>query len=140
NDIIIGMPVLNRSNHKFRNTPGLFMNVIPVRLRLQQDWTFADILNAIKLEAKESYRHQRLPLSETFKHFRGNPRFRNELFDVTVIYRNMDFSQRFGEAKLRTVTLDTQIRTESISLEIDEYDEEENVNLFFNYNPLVLSE
>ncbi|MDX9882075.1 MAG: amino acid adenylation domain-containing protein [Prolixibacteraceae bacterium] len=139
-DIIIGMPVLNRSNHKFRNTPGLFMNMIPVRLRLQQDWTFANILNAIKLEVKESYRHQRLPLSETFKHFRGNPGFRNELFDVTVIYRKVDFSQRFGEAKLQSVTLDTQIRTESISLEIDEYDEEENVNLFFNYNPLVFSE
>jgi fengycin family lipopeptide synthetase D len=139
-DIIIGIPVLNRSNHKFRNTPGLFMNMIPLRLRLSAEWTFTDILNAIKAEVKECYRHQRLPLSETFKYFRGNPEFKNELFDVTFIYRKMDFSQKYGKAKLNTVTLDTQIRNESLSIEVDEYDNDENVNIFFNYNPLVLSE
>jgi amino acid adenylation domain-containing protein len=140
NDIVIGMPVLNRSSHKFRNTPGLFMNIIPVRLRLEKEWTFMDILTAIKHELKESYRHQRLPLSETYKHFRNLPEFHNELFDVTIIYRKMDFSQRFGDAKLHTVTLDTHLRIESLSLEIDEYDDEENVNLFFNYNPMIFSE
>lgn len=140
NDIIIGMPVLNRSNHKFRNTPGLFMNIIPVRLRLEREWSFMDILTAIQHEVKESYRHQRLPLSETYKHFRNHPEFHNELFDVTIIYRKMDFSQRFGNAKLHTITLDTHLRIESLSLEIDEYDDEENVNLFFNYNPLIFSE
>jgi amino acid adenylation domain-containing protein len=139
-DIVIGMPVLNRSNHRFRNTPGHFMNMIPVRVHLKENWTFTDILNSIKSEVKESYRHQRLPLSETVKHFRNNPEFRNELFDVTIIYRKMDFSQRFGEARLHSITLDTQLRTESLSLEIDEYDDEANVNLFFNYNPLVISE
>ncbi len=140
NDIVVGMPVLNRSNHKFRNTPGLFMNMIPLRLKLDSQWTFTDILNAIKAEVKECYRHQRLPLSETFRYFRDQPEFKNELFDVTMVYRKMDFSQQFGEAKLSSVTLDTQLRNESLSLEIDEYDENENVNLFFNYNPLVLSE
>lgn len=141
NDIIIGMPVLNRSNHKFRNTPGLFMNMIPLRLQLSTEWTLADILNAIKTEVKESYRHQRLPLSETFKHFRSNPDFKNELFDVTIVYRKMNFSQRFGNSqKISTITLDTQLRNESLSIEIDDYDEDESVNIYFNYNPQVLSD
>lgn len=139
-DIIIGMPVLNRSNFKFKNTPGLFMNTTPLRLRMESDWTFSDLLNYIKAEVKECYRHQRLPLSEIFRHFRNNPEFMNELFDVTVIYRKMDFSQKFGNAKLHTVTLDTEIRNESFGMEIDEYDDDENVNIFFNYNPQVLSE
>jgi amino acid adenylation domain-containing protein len=138
-DIVIGMPVLNRSNHKFRNTPGLFMNMIPFRFRLTPEWTFADMLNAIKTEVKECYRHQRLPMGETFKHFRHDREFKNELFDVTIVYRKMDFSQKFGNAKLQTTTLDSQIRNESLGLEIDEYDNDENVNVFFNYNPLVLS-
>ena len=139
-DMVIGMPVLNRSNHKFRNTPGLFMNMIPLRLKLTDSCTFTDILNTVKAEVKESYRHQRLPLSEIYKHFRNHPEFKNELFDVTIVYRKMDFSQKLGDVKLQTVTLDTQIRNESLGLEIDEYDDEDNVNLFFNYNPLVLSE
>jgi fengycin family lipopeptide synthetase D len=140
NDIVIGMPVLNRSNYKFRNTPGLFMNMIPLRVHLASEWTFKDILSAIKTEVKESYRHQRVPLSELYKYFRNNPEFKNELFDITFVYRKMDFSQKFGKAKLNSVTLDTQIRNESLSIEVDEYDNDENVNIFFNYNPLVFSE
>jgi len=140
NDMIIGMPVLNRSNHKFRNTPGLFINTIPVRLHLSEDWTFTDTLNAIKSEVKESYRHQRLPLNEVYKSFRSHPEFKNELFDVTIVYRKMEFSQKLGDSKFFAITLDTQTRTESLSLEVDDYDDEENVNLFFDYNPAVLSE
>ncbi len=139
-DIVIGMPVLNRSNHKFRRTPGLFLNMIPLRLHLSVDWTFTDILNAIKAEVKECYRHQRLPLSEMLRNLRNTPEFNNELFDVTIVYRKLEFSQRFGSANLKAITLGTQLRNESFGLEVDEYDDEGNVNIFFNYNPLVLSE
>ena len=139
-DIVVGMPVLNRSNHKFRNTPGLFMNMIPFRLQLDENWTLTEILKAIKSEVKECYRHQRLPMSETFSHFRNNPEFKNELFDVTIIYRKMDFNYKLDNSKIRTITLDSQIRNESFGMEIDEYDDEENVNIFFNYNPLIFSE
>ncbi|MGE5402693.1 MAG: amino acid adenylation domain-containing protein [Ignavibacteriales bacterium] len=139
NEMIIGMPVLNRSNYIFRNTPGLFMNMMPLRLNIESEGTFEDILNTIKSEVRECYRHQRFPLGDTLKYLRTNPEFNNELFDVTVIYRKNDYSQRFGGAKLHSITFDTEIRNESLSIEIDEYDEEGNVNIFFNYNPLVIS-
>ncbi|MGE5457090.1 MAG: condensation domain-containing protein, partial [Methanococcaceae archaeon] len=140
NEIIIGMPVLNRSNFKFRNTPGLFMNLMALKLEINPEGTFDDILTSIKSEVRESYRHQRFPLGDILRHLRSNTEFNNELFDVTVIYRKSDYSQRFGGAKLHSITFDTEIRSESLSIEIDEFDEEGNVNLFFNYNPLVISE
>lgn len=140
NEMIIGMPVLNRSNHKFRNTPGLFMNMMALRLNINPDGSFEEIINTVKSEVREGYRHQRFPLRDTIRHLRSNPEFNNELFDVTVVYRKNDFSQRFGEAKIKTVTLDTAIRNESLSIEIDEYDDEGNINIFFNYNRLVISE
>jgi amino acid adenylation domain-containing protein len=140
NELIIGMPVLNRSNYKFRNTPGLFMNMMALRINVNPDGTFEKIINTIKSEVREGYRHQRFPLRDTIKYLRTNPEFNNELFDVTVVYRKNDFSQRFGGEKLHSITFDTGIRSESLSIEIDEYDEEENVKIFFNYNPLVISE
>ena len=92
NDFIVGMPSLNRSNYKFRNTPGLFMNMMALKLAINQDGTFEDIVNLIKSEAREGYRHQRFPLGDTIKFLRSNPEFNNELFDVTVIYRKNDYS------------------------------------------------
>ena len=140
NDFIIGMPVLNRSNHKFRNTPGLFLNMMALRLNINQDATFNELINSIRSDVREGYRHQRFPLRDSIRYLRGNQEFNNELFDVTIIYRKNDFSQRFGEARINTITLDTEVRTESLSIEIDEYSDDENVNMFFNYNPLVISE
>ncbi|MDD4109564.1 MAG: AMP-binding protein, partial [Prolixibacteraceae bacterium] len=139
-DIVVGMPVLNRSNHKFKNTSGLFMNMTMLRMHIDPARTLSDFLEVVRSEVKECYRHQRIPLSEIFRHFRHTPGFRNELFDVTIVYRKMDFSQKLGENKLNAVTLDTQVRNESLGIEIDEYDDEDNVNIFFNYNPLVFSE
>lgn len=139
-EFIIGMPVLNRSNHKFRNTPGLFMNMIGVNIRVDPGHKFTDLLNLIKSEIRECYRHQRFPLRQITRHLRNAyPDFGNELFDVTVVYRKVDYNQKIGGSKLNSITFDTSLRSESLSIEIDEYDEEENVNIFFNYNPQVIS-
>ncbi|MFH0733032.1 MAG: amino acid adenylation domain-containing protein [bacterium] len=139
-EFIIGMPVLNRSNYKFRNTPGLFMNMMALKLKIDPDGTFEDIINFIKTEVREGYRHQRFPLRDIIKHLRNKSDFNNELFDVTVIYRKNDYSQRFGDAKINSITFDSEIRSESLSIEIDEYGDDSNVNIFFNYNPCVISE
>jgi len=140
NELVIGMPILNRSNHKFRNTPGLFLNMMALKLSANPEVTFEEVINSIKSEIREGYRHQRFPLIDIIKLLRANPEFKNELFDVTVVYRKNDFAQRFGQSRIKTITLDTEIRSESLSIEIDEYDNEENLNIFFNFNPQVISE
>ena len=56
-----------------------------------------------------------------------------------MIYRKLDYDIQFGGSPARTVTLDTQARTETLSLEVDEYNSDEDVNLFFNYNPQLIS-
>ena len=139
-EIIVGMPVLNRSNYKFKNTAGLFMGLIPFRIQIQDESSFKDFINDIKAEARGIYRHQRLPLGEVINHFRSDTNFLGEIFDVTINYSKMDFSQRFGKAKLQSINIDAPIQSESLSLQIDEFGGEENVNLHFNYNPQVFSE
>lgn|GEM_PF-1422032 len=139
NEFILGMPVLNRSNHKFRNTPGLFMNMMGLRLAIKPDDTFTELIKLIKSETREGYRHQRFPLRDILKHLRSTNNFTGDLFDVTVVYRNGSYSQYLGDTKLKSVTFDSEMRDESLSIEIDEYDVEGNVNIFFNYNPLVIS-
>jgi fengycin family lipopeptide synthetase D len=140
NELVIGIPVLNRSNHRFRHTPGLFMNMMPLRLTIAPEGTFEDVVHSIKSALREGYRHQRFPLRDTIRHLRSGAEFNHDLFDVTVVYRNHDLAQRFGGAHIRTTTFDTGLRNESLSMEIDEYDQEGDVNIFFNYNPLVIPE
>jgi amino acid adenylation domain-containing protein len=138
-DIVAGTPILNRSNHAFRRTAGMFMNMMPLRLRIDRDASVVGLAGRIQAETRSCYRHQRFPLGETLRHCRSLDGFCHAIFDVTVVYRKLDYDIAFGGSPTRVITLDTGAREETLSLEIDEYNQDEDVNLFFNYNPQLIS-
>ena len=138
-DIVAGTPILNRSNHAFRRTAGMFMNMMPLRIQIDRDASVLGLAGRIKAETRTCYRHQRFPLGETLRHCRSLDGFCHGIFDVTVVYRKLDYDVTFGGSPMRVITLDTGAREETLSLEIDEYNEDEDVNLFFNYNPQLIS-
>ena len=138
-DIVAGTPILNRSNHAFRRTAGMFMNMMPLRLRIGKDASILGLAGQINADTRSCYRHQRFPLGETLRHCRSLDGFCHAIFDVTVVYRKLDYDITFGGSPMRTITLDTGAREETLSLEIDEYNQDEDVNLFFNYNPQLIS-
>ncbi len=138
-DMVIGTPILNRSNHAFRRTAGMFMNMMPIRLRLDRTMSLLALAEVIKGETRACYRHQRFPLREILQWCRTLDGFFHGVYDVTFVYRKLDYDLSFGDSPLRVVTLDTQAREETLSVEVDEYNQEEDVNLFFNYNAQLIS-
>lgn len=138
-DIVFGTPILNRGNHAFRRTAGMFMNMMPLRIQVDKRGSILSLAAQIKAETRACYRHQRFPLAETLRHCRSLDGFCHGVFDVTVTYRKLDYSHTFGGSPMRVVTLDTRAREETLSLEIDEYSKDGDINLFFNYNPQLIS-
>ena len=138
-DIVIGTPILNRSNHAFRRTAGLFMGMMPLRIHIDRNETLFDLAAKIKSETRTCYRHQRFPYGEILNHCRSLEGFCQSIFDVTLVYRKLDFDAHFGSTPMRTISLDPGVRDETLSIDVDEYNEAEPVNFFFNYNPLLIS-
>lgn len=138
-DIVIGTPILNRSNHAFRRTAGMFMNMMPLRIAIAKNATVLGLARQIAAELRACYRHQRFPLGEILRHCRTVDGFCHGVFDVTLVYRKLDYDIQFGGSPARAVTLDTQARDETLSIEVDEYNGEEDVNFFFNYNRQLIS-
>ncbi|AFL68053.1 non-ribosomal peptide synthetase [Sulfurospirillum barnesii] len=137
NDIVIGMPILNRNNKKFRNTSGMFMGMIPLRIKMEEGMSFMDLALGISRELRECYRHQRYPLGQIIKDCRSKEGFYGNIFDITFVYRKLSYDKKFGKTLMRMQILDTKAREESFSVEVDEFDDGD-VNLFFNYNPYVI--
>ena len=67
NQVVVGMPVLNRENTRERNTVGLFANTIPLIINVDHDRTFDDLVEEVKQKLTEAYRHRRLPIGEIVK-------------------------------------------------------------------------
>ncbi|MGC9969935.1 MAG: amino acid adenylation domain-containing protein [Bryobacteraceae bacterium] len=138
-DIVIGTPILNRGNRVFRRTAGMFMNMMPLRLGIESESTLLGLARQIHAEVRSCYRHQRFPFGEIVRRCRTLEGFCHNVFDVTLVYRKLDYDFDFGGSPARTITLDTNAREETLSLEVDEYNEQEDVNFFFNFNPRLIS-
>ncbi|HET8798152.1 MAG TPA: amino acid adenylation domain-containing protein, partial [Thermoanaerobaculia bacterium] len=63
-DIVIGTPVANRQRREFENLIGFFVNMLAVRLRLDDQPAFASFLSAVKETALAAFAHQELPFEQ----------------------------------------------------------------------------
>jgi hypothetical protein len=63
-DLVVGLPVLNRSTAAFKQTVGLFASVTPAWFRFGKTLNFIELIQAIREELQQNYRHQRFPVSE----------------------------------------------------------------------------
>ncbi|AZC38062.1 non-ribosomal peptide synthetase [Pseudomonas chlororaphis] len=95
---VVGLPILNRSNARFKNTLGLFTQVSAVRFSFSQDLPFGELVRAVRDVLKQDFRHQRFPLSEMNRSLGLLREDRGQLFDLSLSYEQDDHDYRYGEA------------------------------------------
>lgn len=129
----IGLPVLNRSNAKFKKTVGLFMGINPLKLDFGLDCTIQDLVTEIKNQLKQDYRHQRFPLGKLISELQlhGN---KNSLFDITLSYEKQDYSSHFLNTKTSVSPLTHESERVALAMYVREFDENEDVKIDFDYN------
>ena len=133
NDIGIGLPVLNRSKSTYKKTVGLFMGISPLRMQLDFDNTFKDLINDIKNQLKQDYRHQRLPLGKLIQELQLFSE-KERLFNITLSYEKQNYSTNFKNTQTKVIPLSHQSERVALAIYIREFDESEDVKIDFDYN------
>ncbi|QNK61913.1 amino acid adenylation domain-containing protein [Pedobacter sp. PAMC26386] len=90
---IIGIPVFNRTNKRFKSVIGTFVNVLPFSISLQDNLTFIDLLVKIKNELRECYKHSRFPLHNILQGIENNIDIINVLFS----YQKNSYETKLGD-------------------------------------------
>lgn len=131
--ISIGIPVLNRSGKKSKNTVGLFMSVSPLLLEINENETFINLLENIKKRLRQDYRHQRFPLREMIKELQLFQK-QEELFNITLSYEKHDYSNNFINTDTTVVPLSHESERVALAIYIREFDILDDVRIDFDYN------
>ncbi|MFH8217695.1 amino acid adenylation domain-containing protein [Streptomyces sp. NPDC018057] len=63
-DVIFGMPTANRTEVECERTVGFFINMLPLRCRIDPDETFKECLAGIQRRFRDGQAHGQLPLEE----------------------------------------------------------------------------
>lgn len=90
-DLVIGTPVHNRRNFASKQTIGLFVSTLPLRITADAEWRFGDVMQQIAVDQKRDFRHQPYPLGELNRDLKLNQQGRRQLFDLSFNYQKLDF-------------------------------------------------
>ncbi|MDX2055558.1 MAG: amino acid adenylation domain-containing protein [Polyangiaceae bacterium] len=63
-EIVVGIPVANRSPEETEPLIGMFVNTLPLRLRLDPEWAFKALLRHVRDVCLEAFEHQEVPFEK----------------------------------------------------------------------------
>lgn len=86
-DFVLGTPILNRSNFKEKNTCGMFINTLPLRVTLQGDITFSDFASKVATDSMGLLRHQKYSYQSIIEDLRKKDSGLPSLYNILVSYQ-----------------------------------------------------
>ncbi|MBP2630722.1 MAG: amino acid adenylation domain protein [Firmicutes bacterium] len=133
-EIVIGVPILNRGKAKYKQIIGLFANIVPLRINIGKDISFSELMLTIKNELMECYRHQKFPVGEIYRTVSEQSKEKNNIFDISLSYINRDFSDNFVTASdYDIVSLAHQHERNALTIFVREYSEDRDILFDFDY-------
>ena len=133
NNFAIGLPVLNRSKSIYKKTVGLFMGISPLRIPIDFNASFQDLIVEIKNTLRNDYRHQRFPLGKLIQELQIFSE-KERLFNITLSYEKQNYSNDFLHTQTQVIPLTHKSERVALALYIREFDEQEDVKIDFDYN------
>lgn len=88
-EIIIGVPLTNRREETHNDIQGCFVNILPIKVQIEQDNNFKDIFKKTRFKMLEAHRNQEIPYSklvENIKYKRDS--FYNPIFQTGFTFEN----------------------------------------------------
>ncbi len=92
-DIIIGSPVANRTSKNTRNTCGMFVSTVPVRIQINDDLKFSEFIGVVSSEWFSALKHQKYPYDLLLQELRKTHKGLDSLYDVTLSYQYGTFEK-----------------------------------------------
>ena len=90
--LVTGLPVFNRRTKGFKNTLGTFVNILPFSILPEEGATFIEILDQVKHELNECYKHQRFALYDILDALGG----KGNVYNITFSYQKNIYEARLG--------------------------------------------
>ncbi|MFJ3202336.1 amino acid adenylation domain-containing protein [Streptomyces sp. NPDC086989] len=63
-EVVVGLPVANRSRAELESLIGMFVNLLPIRVRLDGELTFRGLLRQVRATMLAAFDHQELPFDQ----------------------------------------------------------------------------
>lgn len=130
-EFYLGTAILNRSGAREKNTMGMFVNTVPILVRLENNTPFADNLSVMTKGIFEIFRHQKYHYGNILADIRQEYGVDEKLYDVLISYQNAVITG--AEDEFETTWYHNGMQTESLQIHIDDRDREGIFRIHYDY-------
>ncbi|ASZ13464.1 non-ribosomal peptide synthetase [Chitinophaga pendula] len=133
-DLVLGIPVLNRSSTAFKKTLGLFVGVLPFRMNFALSLSFNELMAHIKTAFKKDIEHQQFPVDEIVRILKSNKHDLDALYTISLSFEKQDFSVPFDGIPTQTIALPHQAEQSPLAVFVRECQTDDDVKVDFDFN------
>jgi amino acid adenylation domain-containing protein len=139
-EVVIGVPCLNRGGKRYKQTLGMFASVVPLIIRASGDLTGRELISEIVSQLRDVYRRQRFPLSEIGRSLKILEQGRDRLFDVVLSFEKSDYQIGWGDMTgCEARQIFSGVARYPLVVTICEFEPDQDVELAFEASEAVFS-
>ncbi len=132
NDFVIGTPILNRSNFKEKQILGMFISTIPLRIKIEENQKFIDVVKNISSNTMNVFRHQKYPYSKILEDVRKNTNLKDNLYNVILSYQNAR-AKLIDNDKYSTSWIFNEVLNDQLQIHVTDMDNTGNLVINYDY-------
>lgn len=134
-DVTIGTPVAGRDHLHLQNQLGVYINLLPLRIKYSGSDHFNTLLNALKAICIDSFSNSGFPFDLLVdKVFTQRDSSREPAFDIMIAYHTHTISDSSVLKKAGITPVSWHLPVSKYDLTINIYDEESGVRLVIEYD------
>ena len=140
NDVVIGVPALNRKTAREKTTVGLYAGLKPARSLFDPRESAQDFMTRIRAQLARDYRHYRMPLASMPRGLSAHDRAQSGIFDVVLSFERHDYDAAVAGHPVHMEAFANGFEQNGLVIFVRDYHQAEPVRVDVNYNIEALRE
>lgn len=132
-EFVIGTPILNRSNVKEKHTVGMFISVVPFKVKLNNEDSFAKFSSEISSDFFNIFRHQKYPYQTLLEDLRKTHGSIPNLYNVVLSYQNMRDNQKSAKSNYEAKWLFNGNISDDMEIHFFDINDTGVINIAYDY-------
>ncbi len=132
-EFVIGTPILNRTNFKEKQTTGMFINTLPLKINLVHDKTFIENLKDIAINSMALLRHQKYSYQYIIEDLRKKDSNLPMLYNILYSYQITKMNENMDSLEHTTSWTFNKTIYDNLDIHMFEWNESNTINIAYDY-------
>lgn len=132
-EFVIGTPILNRTNFKEKQAAGMFINMAPFKINMDEKIGFQEFVKNIATDSMDMLKHQKYSYQALIENLRKRDKNIPNLYNILLSYQITNAQQTEGDVKYKTEWTFNGCCAEDMDIQIYDLNDTGSLNVAYDY-------